>query len=332
MLIITLYMLAGFLSVLIGGWLFTNSMEYISHRYRIGSSFVGAVLSPILTSLPELIVFLIALLFYGGVSGEDVAVGTIIGEPFVVSTIIYPIIFIVAAIGFYLRRRSDTALEVDKALIIPFIVVLLLFPTVLLPALIRSLVIRYLVAVFLVTAYLLYVHVMRSRQGLVIEDYEGLYMLRVIRGYRIEFMPFILQLVISVVLLFVGSKALVEGVIDLSKYLMLDVMGLSIIIVPTATVLPESITAVIWTWRERDTMAVAALIGEKVLYSTVYPALALVATRWLLSVEALVSVAVVEVISSAMLYHVIKGRLTWDVALIGLIGYLTYVLILLHVI
>ncbi|GGI85322.1 sodium/calcium exchanger membrane region [Vulcanisaeta souniana JCM 11219] len=327
---IILYMVGGFISVLIGGWLFTNSMEYVSHRYRIGSSFVGAVLSPILTSLPELIVFLIALLLYDDVSGEDVAVGTIIGEPFVVSTIIYPVIFMVAAVGFYLRRRDDVVLEVDKELTIPFIVVLLLFPTVLLPAIIKSLAVRYLIAVFLVTAYLLYAHIMRNRQGLVIEDYERLYIIRVINRLRIDWAAFILQLVVSVVLLFAGSRALVEGIIDLSKYLMLDVTGLSIIVVPTATVLPESVTAVIWTWKERDTMAVAALIGEKVLYSTIYPALALATTRWLLSVEALVSVAVVEVVSSVMLYHVIRGKLTWDVAVIGLVGYLAYLLILIH--
>ncbi|WP_243681374.1 sodium:calcium antiporter [Vulcanisaeta souniana] len=252
---IILYMVGGFISVLIGGWLFTNSMEYVSHRYRIGSSFVGAVLSPILTSLPELIVFLIALLLYDDVSGEDVAVGTIIGEPFVVSTIIYPVIFMVAAVGFYLRRRDDVVLEVDKELTIPFIVVLLLFPTVLLPAIIKSLAVRYLIAVFLVTAYLLYAHIMRNRQGLVIEDYERLYIIRVINRLRIDWAAFILQLVVSVVLLFAGSRALVEGIIDLSKYLMLDVTGgLSIIVVPTATVLPESVTAVIWTWKERDTM------------------------------------------------------------------------------
>ncbi|WP_243681372.1 hypothetical protein [Vulcanisaeta souniana] len=58
--------------------------------------------------------------------------------------------------------------------------------------------------------------------------------------------------------------------------------------------------------------------------------MALATTRWLLSVEALVSVAVVEVVSSVMLYHVIRGKLTWDVAVIGLVGYLAYLLILIH--
>lgn len=331
---IILYIIAGFFSVLIGGWLFTNAMEYISHRYGIGASFVGAVLSPILTSLPELMVFLVALLIYGGVSGEDVAVGTVIGEPFVVSTIVYPMIFIIAIIGFYLRYRSDVVLEVDKVLVTPFIVVVVFFPpTVLLPAFINSLQVRLVIAVLLLAIYLSYIYIMRAKQGLAIEDYEGLYVLRIVRISRLwEWLLLMTQLAVSVALLFMGSRAMVAGgIIELSRNSMLDVMGLSIIIVPTATVLPESITAAIWTLRGgRDTMAVAALIGEKVLYSTVYPAIALIVTRWSLSIEALLSVIVVEAISSAMLYHVVRGRLTWDVAVMGLLGYVIYILILIH--
>lgn len=317
--------------MLIGSWFFTNTMEYVSSRYRVGASFVGAVLSPILTSFPELVVFLVALLLYGNVSGEDVAVGTVIGEPFVVSTIIYPIIFVIAIIGFYLHYRSDMVLEVDRVLVAPFIVVVAFFPTVLLPAFMNSPQVRLVIAVFLLVIYLLYIYVMRVRQGLAIEDYEGLYMLRIIRTSRLrEQLLLATQLAISVALLFVGSRVMVEGIIDLSRSLMLNVMGLSIIIVPTATVLPESITAAIWTLRGRDTMAIAALIGEKVLYSTVYPAIALIVTRWSLDIEALISVIVVEAVSSIMLYHVVKGRLTWDVAVIGLLGYIIYMLILMR--
>ncbi|ADN51849.1 sodium:calcium antiporter [Vulcanisaeta distributa] len=328
---VILYIIAGFFSVLIGGWLFTNAMEYISHRYGVGASFVGAVLSPILTSLPELMVFLVAFLIYGGVSGEDVAVGTVIGEPFVVSTIVYPMIFIIAIIGFYLRYRSDVVLEVDKVLVTPFIVVVVFFPTVLLPAFINSLQVRLVIAVLLLAIYLSYIYIMRAKQGLAIEDYEGLYVLRIVRISRLwEWLLLMIQLAVSVALLFMGSRAMVAGIIELSRSSMLDVMGLSIIIVPTATVLPESITAAIWTLRGRDTMAVAALIGEKVLYSTVYPAIALIVTRWSLSIEALISVIVVEAISSAMLYHVVRGRLTWDVAVMGLLGYVIYILILIH--
>jgi Ca2+/Na+ antiporter len=326
MLSIILSIAGGFTAVLIGGWLFTNSMEHISHRYRLGGSFVGAVISPVLTSLPELIVFLVALLVYGGVSGEDVAVGTVIGEPFVVSTIIYPIIFLVAVIGFRRGSRNDLVLEVGRELILPFIVVIALYPTVLLPALLGVGVIRYVIATALFIAYLVYVGLMRGKEGIVIEDVEELRFIKLARFN--EDVALALQVITSVLLLYVGSKYLVSGIVDLSRMLSIDTMGLSIIIVPTATVLPESITAIIWTLGNRDTMAVAALIGEKVLYSTIYPALALVLTSWSLTYEAIISVIAVEAVSVAMLYHVLRGRLTWDVGLIGLVGYAIYIIAL----
>jgi len=326
MLSIILSIAGGFTAVLIGGWLFTNSMEHISHRYRLGGSFVGAVISPVLTSLPELIVFLVALLVYGGVSGEEVAVGTVIGEPFVVSTIIYPIIFLVAVIGFRRGSRNDLVLEVGRELILPFIVVIALYPTVLLPALLGVGVIRYVIATALFIAYLVYVGLMRGKEGIVIEDVEELRFIKLARFN--EDVALALQVITSVLLLYVGSKYLVSGIVDLSRMLSIDTMGLSIIIVPTATVLPESITAIIWTLGNRDTMAVAALIGEKVLYSTIYPALALVLTSWSLTYEAIISVIAVEAVSVAMLYHVLRGRLTWDVGLIGLVGYAIYIIAL----
>ena len=326
MLSIILSIAGGFTAVLIGGWLFTNSMEHISHRYRLGGSFVSAVISPVLTSLPELIVFLVALLVYGGVSGEEVAVGTVIGEPFVVSTIIYPIIFLVAIIGFRRGSRNDLVLEVGRELILPFIVVITLYPTVLLPALLGIGVIRYVIATALFIAYLVYVGLMRGKEGVVIEDVEELRFIKLARFN--EDVALALQVITSVLLLYVGSKYLVSGIVDLSRMLSIDTMGLSIIIVPTATVLPESITAIIWTLGNRDTMAVAALIGEKVLYSTIYPALALVLTSWSLTYEAIISVITVEAVSVAMLYHVLRGRLTWDVGLIGLVGYAIYIIAL----
>ncbi|WP_243675976.1 hypothetical protein [Vulcanisaeta distributa] len=168
-----------------------------------------------------------------------------------VSTIIYPIIFVIAIIGFYLHYRSDMVLEVDRVLVAPFIVVVAFFPTVLLPAFMNSPPqVRLVIAVLLLVIYLLYIYVMRVRQGLAIEDYEGLYMLRIIRTSRPgEQLLLTTQLAISIALLFVGSRVMVEGIIDLSRSLMLNVMGLSIIIVPTATVLPETITAAIWTLR-----------------------------------------------------------------------------------
>ncbi|MFB6470073.1 MAG: sodium:calcium antiporter [Vulcanisaeta sp. AZ3] len=317
-------MLGGLIVTIIGGWLFTNSMENISRRYGLGGSFVGAVVSPIFTSMPELIVFLVAVYLHGGFEGEEVGVGTILGEPYMIATVIYPILFVAVAIGLMLGSRGDAVLEVRRELIIPYVIFTVLYPIVLLPMVLSSHVARIMVAVMLVIAYILYIRSMYRSQGIVIEEVEELYLGRFLKDYVISMT---IQLVVSTVLIFIGSKYLVDGVVGTARYLGIDALTISIILIPIATVIPESITALIWTYRGRDTEAVAALIGEKVLYSTVYPALGLILTQWSLNIDAVVSVTVTEVVSLVVLYHVLKGRITWDVGVLGFVGYISYLLI-----
>nr|KJR72756.1 MAG: sodium:proton exchanger [Vulcanisaeta sp. AZ3] len=324
MFLIILSMLGGLIVTIIGGWLFTNSMENISRRYGLGGSFVGAVVSPIFTSMPELIVFLVAVYLHGGFEGEEVGVGTILGEPYMIATVIYPILFVAVAIGLMLGSRGDAVLEVRRELIIPYVIFTVLYPIVLLPMVLSSHVARIMVAVMLVIAYILYIRSMYRSQGIVIEEVEELYLGRFLKDYVISMT---IQLVVSTVLIFIGSKYLVDGVVGTARYLGIDALTISIILIPIATVIPESITALIWTYRGRDTEAVAALIGEKVLYSTVYPALGLILTQWSLNIDAVVSVTVTEVVSLVVLYHVLKGRITWDVGVLGLVGYISYLLI-----
>jgi len=40
-------------------------------------------------------------------------------------------------------------------------------------------------------------------------------------------------------------------------------MGLAIIVVPAATAVPETASALIWGFRGKDTLSLASLVGEK---------------------------------------------------------------------
>ncbi|MGC9226792.1 sodium:calcium antiporter [Caldivirga sp.] len=315
-----------------GGLLFTNALEYIGGRSRIGESFVGAVISPIFTSTPELIVFAVALYLYGGESGQDIGIGTVMGEPFMISTVVFPLIFLFVFIGKFLGTRDDVVLEVNKELIIPYLLFTALYPTILLPALISSVIVKWTVALLLILTYIIYVKIMYSFQGLAIEDYEEPYLSLVvnIHGYR-HALAFT-QVVLALITLIIGSRLMVYAIDEAARLLSIDALSLTIVVVPLATVLPESITAVIWVLKNRDTMAVAALVGEKVLYSTIYPALGLLLTHWRLTLGALVSVIMVEVISIIIIYHIVRRRLTPDVAILGLIGYVVYVMLVFHLI
>src|SRR3954465_5312429 len=66
---------------------FVNAVEWLGARLRVGPIAVGPVLAAVGTALPESIVTLVAVLFGGEESGDDIGVGAALGGPRVVGTI-----------------------------------------------------------------------------------------------------------------------------------------------------------------------------------------------------------------------------------------------------
>lgn len=317
----------GIFVTFIGGLLFTNAIEYIGHRARWTGSFTGAVIAPLFTSLPELIILLVALYIYGGVAGEKIGIGTILGQPFMASTIIFPTIFLAAIISYAIGRRNDLSLEVERVLVIPYIIFTALYPAVLLPLIPGFLYYgKYFVGALFLVVYLYYTYRMYRSKAMFIPEAEKPYIASVVGlGNPSSILALsAIQLIAAVTLLIYGSRTLVTGIDEASKTLNISPIALAILITPLAGVLPESITAIIWAFKGRDTLAVAAMVGEKCLYSTIYPAIGMLITAWELDHSAIVSVAIVEIISLLILYHISKGKLTLDVAVIGLLGYMAF--------
>ena len=102
-------LLLSILIVFISALLFVNAIEFLGSQYKIGGPFVGSILSPLFTSLPELIVLIIALFGLGGVNGEAVGVGTIFGEPLMASSLFYGLVGILALAGYYLKKREQNS-------------------------------------------------------------------------------------------------------------------------------------------------------------------------------------------------------------------------------
>ena len=75
--------------VFIAAFLFVNAIEYLGCRFKWGGSFVSATLAPLFTSLPEMIIFLVALFSLGGTSGQDIGIGTLFGQPFMAACLSY---------------------------------------------------------------------------------------------------------------------------------------------------------------------------------------------------------------------------------------------------
>lgn len=106
----TILILFGSLTlVFIASLLFVNALEWLGKRLNLGSSFVGAILSPLFTSLPELIVILIAIFSGIGEAGQEIGIGTIFGEPFMASSLAYGLVGLLLLLD--TLRKKEPALR-----------------------------------------------------------------------------------------------------------------------------------------------------------------------------------------------------------------------------
>src|SRR3954453_7020411 len=79
-------LIVSFAVVLAGALLFTNAIEWIGHRLGLGEGAVGSILAAVGTATPETLIAIVALL--GAEQGsEDVAIGAIVGAPFLLGTL-----------------------------------------------------------------------------------------------------------------------------------------------------------------------------------------------------------------------------------------------------
>src|SRR5918996_1305339 len=106
-----LLLLFSFAIILVGALTFTNAVEWAGHRLALGQGAVGSLLAAVGTAMPETLIPIVAII--GGAEGsEDVAIGAIIGAPFLLATIAMALVGISARI--YRRRRDQgTRLAAD---------------------------------------------------------------------------------------------------------------------------------------------------------------------------------------------------------------------------
>ena len=319
--LLILLIVINIIIVFVAALLFVNTIEYIGFKFKLSSSFVGAILSPLFTSFPEMVIFLVAILV---VREEKIGIGTILGQPFMASSLSYGLVGIAAIFGYYLKKRKDLIFYVDRSLVIPYVFVTSLLPLTLVPDLIGF---NKLFGVILLFSYFYYFKLMYQKGSVeieTIEDANDIYAFKLIPNKMIAT---IIQLIFSVILLYIGSKELVYSVKELALTLGVSEMGLALIIVPAATAIPETSTAIIWGFRGKSTLSMASLVGEKVLYSTFYPSLGLFLTSWDLDHHAYMCVGATIVISLILLYYIIKQRVPVYALMFGFIFFVSYVIL-----
>jgi len=299
---------AGVLLTVLAGLLIEQLVHFISWRYKRAATGVAAIFAPIITSSPELAIFIVALL-----QGQaEIAWGSIVAQPFMASTVIYPAIVLTALGAWALGWRKYKLPHVHKIVAVP----LLVFTIPLVPILLlhpeKYGVYGQLYGVLLLAVYFFYAKFMLREEE--VRHAEAVLWLR---------NP-ALQTAAAVVAMFFGAEWMVSGIKEVGATLGLDKLALSVILVPIATVVPESIVGLIFVAKGKDDEGVSVIVGEKALYSTFYPGIALALGVYSLepaAVQALIIAIIVSMFEVLAIWFGYFGL----TAPIGLGGYVYYV-------
>lgn len=291
--------------ILMSAEAFTNGVEWLGKRLRLGAGAVGSVLAAVGTALPETMVPVIAFL---GTEGEaaiaEVGIGAILGAPFMLSTLA----LFISGVAVLIFRRSNGPLFVNSSVIrrdIGFFLAVYSFAIFasFLPT--RSL--KLVVAGLLPILYVIYV-IKTVRNSQAAEEHGDLAPLYIARRNPNPSLTLILaQLVLALLGIIAGAHGFVDAVQSVALITGIPVFVLSLIITPIATELPEKFNSVIWLRRGKDTLALGNITGAMVFQSSIIPAIGILLTPWELEPLALWS-AVLTLGSGFVLFNVLRRR------------------------
>ena len=298
-------LLASFAVILAGAFLFTNAIEWLGHKLSLGVGAVGSILAAVGTAMPETLIPIVAII--GGAEGaEEVAVGAIVGAPFLLATIAMALVGISALM--YIRRRPQgrslnahlPTLERDLLFFLGFFALGLVLgqgapAAVQIPA-----------AVACFIAYAIYARWTVLHSGDMQEEHtlDPLLMSRGIgaRGSATARATLsngdpepgggliALQALIGLGAMVAGAHLFVHELLWVAEELGASALVLSLILAPLATELPEKANSFFWVREGKDSLALGNITGAMVFQSTIPIGIGLAFTDWNLSSYANVSI------------------------------------------
>jgi cation:H+ antiporter len=288
-----LLLLASFAVILAGALLFTNAVEWLGHKLDMGQGAVGSLLAAVGTAMPETLIPIVAIIG-GGAGSEEVAVGAIVGAPFLLGTVAMALVGF-AAIGYRRRRRQGSRLDVHVETIDRDLLFFMAFFSL---ALVIGLLdtpgwFEIAAALGFVTAYGWYVRATLRNGGSVAEDHEMEPLVMDRRPTRHDSDPpngvILLQFLVGLGAMVGGAELFVEELLHFAEEVGAPAIVLSLILAPLATELPEKANSYFWVRDGKDALALGNITGAMVFQSTIPVFFGLVFIDWSLDRYAAVS-------------------------------------------
>ena len=280
---VALELFGAFVLIVLGAIGFTNAVEWLGHRLNLGEGAVGALLAAVGTALPESIIPVVALISGGGSEeAVEIAIGAIIGAPFVLGTLA---MLVIAGSALAFRGRRDQGPEVDShraSLRRDLITFLVYFPLgIIVGALDTSAAVQLAVAAVLVAGYGVYAWLTVRGGGDASDDDEldPLYF-DTSKDDPPSTLQISLQFVVSLAAIIGGAELFVTAIESIAESLGVSALVLALVLAPLATELPEKANSVLWVRDGKDTLAAGNVTGAMAFQATIPVALGLTLTDW----------------------------------------------------
>jgi cation:H+ antiporter len=282
----------SFMVILAGALLFTNAVEWLGYRLNLGEGAVGSLLAAVGTAMPETLIAIVALV--GATQSEEVAVGAIVGAPFLLATLAMGLVGLFAYMYRH-RRRQGIALRAHVPTLDRDLIFFLVFFAIGLalgfgaPA-----EVRIPAGILFFLAYPIYVWRTLERGGET-QPEESLNPLILERRPDRRSDPSAalaaVQFLVGLGAMVGGAHLFVEEVLHVAEDIGAEATVLSLILAPLATELPEKVNSFFWVREGKDSLALGNITGAMVFQSVIPVGIGLIFTDWDLGGNAAVSVA-----------------------------------------
>ncbi len=287
-----LLIVVAFAIVLGGALLFTNAVEWLGHSLGLGEGAVGSILAAVGTAAPETLIAIIAIVS-SEAGSEDVAIGAIVGAPFLLGTLAMGLVGLFAYLFRERRRQGVNLATHGPTLERDLLFFLVFFGIAGALAWGPPAPVRIVAGVAFLLAYAVYVRRTLKSSGEV-QGEETLKPLTFDRRPGDRSDPprwlIVVQLLVGLGAMVFGAHLFVEHLLGIADALGIDPLVLALILAPLATELPEKVNSFFWVREGKDALALGNISGAMVFQSTIPIGIGLLFTDWHLSTNAFISV------------------------------------------
>jgi cation:H+ antiporter len=308
--------------------LFTNAIEWLGKRLNLSEGAVGSVLAAIGTTLPETSIPIIAIFFGATRQEAEVGLGAILGAPFMLSTLVVPMLALLLLAYSGLGKRGGSFRLNYKDITVDLSCFALAYSTALACAFVPVRALHVIAAIALLSLYGYYVKLKFSDAGSD-EPTDIGPLLFSKRSAKPSYAVIGLQAVAGLGGLAVGAHLFVAAADSTAQFLAISPLILALLIAPLATELPEMSNSFLWLYQKKDRLAVGNVTGAMVFQGTVPVSVGLLGTEWTLAPSALLTMVLAVIATGSLLLQAtLSGQWRPWLLAFGAVLYVGYALYL----